>query len=79
VRRPALLGLALAASVLAAQAQVSFSPPVNISNDAGNSGDQQIAIDPSGNTSVVWLDNTPGYYNVFFSHSNYGGATFSSP
>jgi hypothetical protein len=77
-KRAAILTSFLVASPLFLQAQVLFSPPANISND-GHSGDQQIAIDPSGNISVVWLDSTPGYYAVFFSRSSDGGATFSSP
>jgi hypothetical protein len=77
-KRAAILTSFLVASPLFLQAQVLFSPPANISND-GHSGDQQIAIDPSGNISVVWLDSTPGYSAVFFSRSSDGGATFSSP
>jgi len=75
VRCTAFLGLALA---VAAQSQVLFTPPANLSND-GKAGNQQIAIDPSGNINVVWLDNTPGFTAVFFSRSSDGGATFSSP
>ena len=38
----------LAASALAAQAQVVFSPPKNISNSSGNAQAQQIAVDANG-------------------------------
>ena len=72
VKRGAFLGLALAASAVAAQAQVLFTPPADLSND-GKAGNQQIAIDPSGNINVVWLDNTPGFTAVFFSRSSDGG------
>ena len=78
-KRAAILTSFLVASPLFLQAQVLFSPPVNISNNAGNSAGQQIAIDPSGNISVVWQDDALGYSAVFFSRSSDGGATFSSP
>ncbi len=78
-RRVALAGLvALSTSALVAQAQ-TFSTPKNISNTTGASGLPLIAVDSSGNINVVWMDNTPGDYAVFFSRSSDGGATFSSP
>ena len=58
----------------------TFSTPLNISNDAGESIDPQIAVDPSGNINVAWEDDTPGVqYDVFFSRSTDAGATFSTP
>jgi hypothetical protein len=56
----------------------SFSTPQNLSNDAATSGSPELAVDASGNISVVWEsdDITLG---VFFSHSTDGGTTFSTP
>ena|SRR5690242_8998611 len=71
--------LALAISSSTAQAQVVFSPTVNVSNDTGNSQAPQIAVDARGNINIVWLDNSPGNFSVFFSRSSDGGATFSQP
>lgn len=81
-QRCARLGVAisfLAVSAFAAQAQVVFSPPKNISNSSGNIQSQQIAVDSRGKINVVWLDNSPGSYAVFFSRSSDGGVTFSEP
>lgn len=68
-----------AASLGAAQAQSTFSSPINISNTPGNSTSQQIAVDSHGNIDVVWTDNSSGYYVLLFSRSTNGGTTFSSP
>ena len=59
--------------------QLVSSGPRNISNTPGISASQQIAVDSSGNIYVVWGDNTPGHFDVFFSRSTNGGATFSAP
>jgi len=73
-----LVGLALVASALTIQAQV-FSGPQNLSNNPGDSGAHQFAVDSGGNIYIVWQDNSPGYEAVFFSRSTDGGATFSTP
>src|SRR2546422_976056 len=77
-RMPILIPL-LAASPLAVQAQVAFSPPQNVSSNPGTSYLSQIAVDSTGSINIVWLDNTPGNYDIFFSRSSDGGATFSTP
>jgi hypothetical protein len=85
-----LLGLALAFSALGAEGQIPpiplpvpnttvFSPPQNISSNPGASFGQQIAVDPSGNIYVVWLDSSPGYPAIFFAQSSDAGITFSTP
>jgi hypothetical protein len=56
----------------------SFSAPVNVSHDAADSLSPQLAVDSSGNISVVWeSDSTP--FGVLYSHSTNGGTSFSSP
>ena len=77
--RLAVFASLLAASALAAQAQVVFSPPKNISNSSGNTQGQQIAVDANGNVNLVWADNSLGNYAIFLSHSSDSGATFSTP
>lgn len=57
---------------------VTFSNPLNISNNAGFSGNPFLAIDASANIDVAWEDNTPGHKVIFFSQSTDSGATFST-
>ena len=56
----------------------TFSTPKNLSSNAGNSFAAQVAVDPSGNINVVWMDDTPGHYVIFLSRSADQGASFSS-
>jgi hypothetical protein len=44
--------------------------PTNISNDSGNSFSPQIALDSNGNINIVWVDDTPGNFAVFFKRSD---------
>lgn len=57
---------------------VNFSKPMNLSNDPPDSWNPQIAVDKSGNISVVW-ENDNITFGVLFTHSTDGGATFSTP
>lgn len=71
---------AVTAQILPAGPTVTvFAPPQNVSNDSGTSSSEQIAIDCKGNINLVWWDNSPGYWAVFFSRSIDGGITFSAP
>jgi len=56
----------------------SFSNPMNLSNNPGESGGQRIRASGS-NVYVVWRDATPGNTEIFFAVSYDGGAGFSSP
>lgn len=69
----------VAASALAAQAQVMFSSPMQVSPGITAPGEPQIAIDPGGNVNVVWSAQTGSATSIFFSRSTDGGATFSTP
>ena len=77
--RVGTVGAFLVVAAMAADGQVVFSRPVNASNSAGNSQLPQIAVDERGNINMVWLDDSPGNFSVFFSKSSDGGVTFSSP
>ncbi len=87
VLRWGLVGLLLAASAVAVQAQILplpvnttiFFPAENISNNAGSSFFHSIVVGPEGNIYLVWLDDSPGYPAVFFSRSANFGLTFSAP
>ena len=82
-----LVGILLAVSAIAVQAQIVplpvdttiFFPVRNVSRSAGNSFFHSIAVGPNGNIYLVWLDDSPGYRAVFVSRSRNAGLTFSSP
>jgi hypothetical protein len=57
---------------------LTFSTPDNISENAGFSTFPQISSD-GNNVYVVWYDNTPGNFDIFFARSTDGGLTFSTP
>ncbi|HJU14638.1 MAG TPA: PEFG-CTERM sorting domain-containing protein [Candidatus Nitrosotalea sp.] len=56
----------------------TFDLPVNISNDAGNSGTPQMSVSGK-NIYVVWMDDSSGHYAVMLSRSTDGAQTFSNP
>ncbi|MDE1765212.1 MAG: PEFG-CTERM sorting domain-containing protein [Thaumarchaeota archaeon] len=56
----------------------TFGTPVNISNNAGDSGAPQMVID-GNNVYAVWMDDTSGNFDVLFSKSTDGGQTFAKP
>ena len=56
----------------------TFSEPLNLSNDPGDSRNVAIAASNS-NVYVAWEDNTPGNFEVFYSVSRDSGQSFSTP
>ena len=56
----------------------TFSPTINISNNAGQSARPAIAIS-GNNVYVVWDDNTPGNFDIFYRRSTDGGSMFTEP
>ncbi|MGH9573795.1 MAG: sialidase family protein [Candidatus Acidiferrales bacterium] len=70
---------AVGISALGAQAQLTFSAPLNISHEAG--GGPQLYTDSAGNIDAVWLQNPAGAStpDLFFSRSIDNGASFSTP
>ena len=55
----------------------SFGSTVNLSNNGGDSGGTAQGVAASGNNVyVVWRDNTPGSYDIFYRKSTNGGASF---
>jgi hypothetical protein len=55
----------------------TFGSPINISNNAGESTNQQIAVSGS-NVYVTWQDLTPGNNEIFFAKSTNSGTSFSA-
>src|SRR5882762_5425796 len=58
---------------------VTFSTPARVSASAGAAVSPQMAVDPGGNISVVWVDVTFAHSDISFSRSADHGATFSTP
>ncbi len=56
---------------------LTFSRPINISNDNGASGWPQITVD--GNVYVSWVDNTPGDFDIYMAKSSEGASSFEPP
>jgi len=54
---------------------IRFEKPINLSNNEGSSGNQQIAV--SGNkVYVAWVDHTLGYDEILFRGSDDNGVSF---
>ncbi len=56
----------------------SFGTPINVSNNAGNSHNQELAIS-GNNVYLVWVDDSSGNNEIFFSVSTNNGASFNAP
>ncbi|HEX5457281.1 MAG TPA: sialidase family protein [Candidatus Nitrosotalea sp.] len=56
----------------------SFHVPVDISTTTGQSGTPEVVVS-GNNLYVVWMDNTSGQYDIFFTKSTDGGNTFAKP
>ncbi len=52
----------------------SWSTSVNISDNSGGSGFPGLAMDSSGGLHVVWYDDTPGNFDIFYSTKPSGGS-----
>jgi hypothetical protein len=57
----------------------TFSKPLNLSNDPGLSYQPWIATNGKNNVYLVCTDNSPGNYNILFTRSLDGGASFDKP
>ena len=57
----------------------TFSAPLNVSKSSGSSSNPLISVDRQGAINVVWVSDSPGNNDVFFSRSTDGGGTFSVP
>ena len=50
--------------------EFSWSSPINISSNSGDSQSPRIAIDSSNNLHIVWFDNSSGGYKLFYRKHN---------
>jgi hypothetical protein len=58
---------------------LTWSIPVNISNNSGNSNNPDITLDIAGNLNLTWYDSVFGNHEIVFSRSTDSGSTWSSP
>ena len=56
----------------------SWAASRRITWTSGNSNNPALAADPSGDLHVVWIDNTPGDYEVYYKSSTDGGAGWTA-
>lgn len=56
----------------------TWSTAVNVSESSGGSYTPAIAVD-AGTIHLVWMDDTPGLADIFYSNSTDGGTTWSAP
>jgi len=68
----AVFGLSLFAQV----AQADWTPAKRLTWNSGFSEYPAIAVDSYGNIHVVWFDNTPGNYEIYYKKSTDGGSTW---
>ena len=57
---------------------VTWTTGHRITWNAGASMSPKIGADPSGNLHVVWQDDTPGHWEVYYAKSTNGGATWTA-
>ena len=57
----------------------SFSPPRRVSSGDGRASEAHIVADASGRLNVVWVDESSGSSQAYYSQSTDHGETFSEP
>ncbi len=55
----------------------TWSPAWRLTYNSGGSGDPAIATDTGNNIHVVWIDDSPGNYEIFYKSSTDGGSSWS--
>ncbi len=56
----------------------TFSAPINISNNPGDSGAPQMIVN-GNNVYATWMDYSTGNFEIMFAESTDGGQTFTTP
>jgi hypothetical protein len=64
---------------VSSDAGITFSTPLNVSNDPNGATSLQMTLDVTGNIDVVWGSPSGNSFSGLFSRSIDGGATFSAP
>ena len=58
---------------------ITWSPPKRLTWNAGLSEKAKISSDGNGDVHLVWADDTPGQYEVYYKTSTDSGTTWSAP
>jgi len=77
MKRTTLIIAALGLFLFAQAAQADWTPAKRLAWTADRSEEPAIAVDPSGHLHVVWQDLTPGNYEIYYTRSADGGATWT--
>jgi len=56
----------------------SWQPTKRLTWNAGDSLWPSIATDPSGNIHIVWVDETPGNWEIYYKRSTDGGSSWTT-
>ena len=66
MKRMGILIATIGIGLLAQAARADGTPAKRLTWNYGGSRSPAIAVDPSGNLHVVWSDDTPGNYEIFY-------------
>ena len=54
----------------------TWTGTLSVTSNSGSSDTPKITTDPSNNIHIVWADNTPGNYEIYYRKSTDGGMTW---
>jgi len=77
MRLKRLTMLAIGLAILAQMAQADWMPTKRLTWTSGWSEYPAVATDPFGIIHLVWLDDTPGNYEIYYKKSANGGDTWT--
>lgn len=78
MKRTALLVLGVLLGLGAQIAQADWTPAKRLTWTSGASHSAAIAIDSMGQLHIVWSDETPGNYEIYYKKSTDGGGTWTT-
>ena len=78
MKRVGLALLVLGFSLFAPAARADWTPNKRLTWNSVASNHPAIAVDSSGNLHVVWYDDTPGNYEIYYKKSTNRGETWTT-
>ena len=76
MKRTGLMLAVFGLFVFAQVAPADWAPTKRLTWNSGDSFFPGIAVDSSGNPHVVWVDSTPGKYEIYYKNSTDAGVTW---